>query len=73
MIKKLITLFKLARKVAKSDILKITSKFEEPPLIIKILFKILSFSFSKTQQVNIEQHEGERLSYSFQSMCTTFI
>ena len=46
MIKKLITLFKLGRKVAKSDILKITSKFKEPPLLIKILFKILAFSFS---------------------------
>ena len=46
MIKKLITLFKLGRKVAKSDILNIISKFQEPPLAIKILFKILSFSFS---------------------------
>ena len=45
MITKLITLFKLGRKVAKSDILEITSKFQEPPLTIKILFKILSFSF----------------------------
>ena len=40
MIKKLITLFKLGRKVAKSDILDITSKFQKPPLPIKILFKI---------------------------------
>ena len=47
MIKTIIILFKLGRKVAKSDILKITSKFQEPPLIIKILFKILAFSFSK--------------------------
>ena len=46
MIRKLITLFKLGRKVAKSDILSITSKFQEPPIAIKILFKILSFSFS---------------------------
>ena len=38
MIKKLITLFKLGRKVAKSDILNITSKFKEPPLAVKILF-----------------------------------
>ena len=47
MVKKLITLFKLGRKVAKSDILRITSKFQEPPLIIKRLFKVLAFSFSK--------------------------
>ena len=46
MFKKIITLFKLGRKVAKSDILNIISKFQEPPLIVKILFKVLSFSFS---------------------------
>ena len=47
MIKKLLILFKLGRKVAKSDVLSIISKFQEPPLVIKILFKILSFSFSE--------------------------
>ena len=73
MIKKLITLFKLGRKVAKSDILKITTKFQEPPVIIKILFKILSFSFSKNKQINVDNNEGERLSNSLQSMGTTFI
>ena len=52
MIKKLITLFKLGRKVAKSDILNILSKFQEPPLAIKILFKILSFSFSQKKKIN---------------------
>ena len=73
MIKKLITLFKLGRKIAKSDILNITSKFQEPPLIVKILFKILSFSFStKNNNENIND-EGERLSRSLESMGTTFI
>jgi len=73
MIKKLITLFKLGRKIAKSDILNITSKFQEPPLFIKILFKILSFSFStKNNNENIND-EGERLSRSLESMGTTFI
>ena len=47
MIRKLITLFKLGRKIAKSDILNITSKFKKPPLAVKIIFQILSFSFSK--------------------------
>ena len=46
MIKKLIILFKLGRKVAKSDILDIISKFHEPPLAIKVLFKILSSKIS---------------------------
>ena len=45
MIKKILTLFKLARKLAKSDILNIVSKFKKPPLVIKIIFQILSFFF----------------------------
>ena len=41
MIRKLITLFKLGRKIAKSDILSIASKFKKPPLALTILFKIM--------------------------------
>ena len=73
MIKKIITLFKLGRKIAKSDILNIVSKFQEPPLIIKILFKILSFSIISQKKVEVTQDEGERLSNSLESMGTTFI
>jgi|TARA_B110001452_G_scaffold219347_1_gene191365 ubiquinone biosynthesis protein len=73
MIKRLITLFKLGRKIAKSDILKIISKFKEPPLAVKIFFKILAFSFSEKKQANISQDEGEKLSSSLESMGTTFI
>ena len=73
MLKKLITLLKLGRKVAKSDIIKIISKFEEPPLTIKILFKILSFSLVNKEQTNLIKDEGERLSNTLESMGTTFI
>ena len=73
MIKKIITLFKLGRKIAKSDIPNIVSKFQEPPLIIKILFKILSFSIISQKKVEVTQDEGERLSNSLESMGTTFI
>ena len=73
MLKKIVTLFKLGRKVAKSDILNITSKFQEPPLTIRVLFKILSFSFSSKEQLNTDKDEGERLSSSLESMGTTFI
>ena len=73
MIKNIIILFKLGRKVALSDILDITSKFQEPPLFIKILFKILSFSFSPKKQIEINKDEGERLSNALESMGTTFI
>ncbi len=73
MLKKLVTLFKLGRKVAQSDILNITSKFKEPPLVIKIVFKILSFSFKKKDALEFNKDEGERLSSSLESMGTTFI
>ncbi len=73
MIKKLITLFKLGRKVAKSDILDITSKFQKPPLSIRILFRILSFSFSSKNNERANSNEGKGLSKSLESMGTTFI
>ncbi len=73
MIKKLFTLFKLGRKVAKSDILKIISKFQEPPIGIKILFTILAFSFKSKKKTNLDEDEGVRLSNTLESMGTTFI
>ena len=73
MVRKLFTLFKLGRKIAKSDILSIASKFKKPPIILSILFKILSFSFQKKDFDNLGKNEGERLSRSLQSMGTTFI
>jgi ubiquinone biosynthesis protein len=73
MIKKLITLFKLGRKVAKSDILSIASKFKKPPIAITILFQLLSISFSKKNLQKLNTNEGERLSSSLESMGTTFI
>ena len=73
MIKKLFTLFKLGRKLARSDVLKIAYRFNKPPIIIKIFFQILSFSFSNKNDVNINADEGEKLSTSLQMMGTTFI
>ena len=73
MLKKIITLFQLGRKVARSDILTIVSKFQEPPLAVRLLFKVLSFSFFTKKETNINQDEGERLSSSLESMGTTFI
>ena len=73
MVKKLIILFKLGRKVASSDILNIVSKFKEPPLAIKILFKILSFSFSPKKQIDANKDEGERPSDSLESVSYTHL
>ena len=53
MIRKLFILFKLGRKLAKSDILNVVSKFKKPPLVIKILFQILSFSFANSHKNNL--------------------
>ena len=58
MIKKLFTLYKLGRKLAKSDVLNIVSKFKKPPLAITILFQILSFSFSSSEKSNLNENEG---------------
>ena len=68
MLKKLLTLSRLGRKLAKSDILNVVSKFKKPPIAIKILFQVLSFSFSNPKKVNLDVTEGERLSKSLQSM-----
>ncbi len=73
MIKKLIILFKIARKLAQSDALNIISKIHKPPLVIKIFFKLFSFSFSKKDPINFNVKEEERFSNSLQSMGTTFI
>tara|TARA_B100000902_G_scaffold52182_1_gene58898 strand:- start:6134 stop:7702 length:1569 start_codon:yes stop_codon:yes gene_type:complete len=73
MIKKIITLFKIGRKVAKSDILSIASKFKKPPFFVTIFFQILSISFSRKQSNDFNKDEGERLSDSLKSMGTTFI
>ena len=73
MIKRLFILFKLGRKLAKSDALKIITRFNRPPLLIKILFKIIGFSFSNINEVNQTKNEAQKLSHSLQSMGTTFI
>ena len=73
MLKKLVTLLKLGRKVARSDILDIVSKFQKPPFFVTFLFKILSFSFSSKRIMEKNKDVGERLSNSLESMGTTFI
>ena len=45
MIKKLFTYFKLGRKLAKSDVLNIVSKFKKPPLAINNFISNISFLF----------------------------
>ena len=73
MITKILTLFKLARKIAKSEAIKIISKTHEPPLLIKIIFNTLSFTFSKDTKKELNSGDEERLCNSIENMGTTFI
>jgi len=73
MINKIITLFKIARKLSQSDAIKIISKFHEPPKIIKFFFYLLSFSFSNSKNEDNNLNEEQKLCNSIQGMGTTFI
>tara|TARA_Y100001970_G_scaffold223625_1_gene275357 strand:- start:8508 stop:10082 length:1575 start_codon:yes stop_codon:yes gene_type:complete len=71
MIGKIITLFKIGRKLALSDALDIISKVYKVPIIIKIFFNILGL-FGK-KNTNQNYNEEDRLCRSMESMGITFI
>ena len=73
MLKKILILFKIARKLALSDALKVVSKIHEPPIIIKIFFSLLSISFFSNKEDNKFSTDEEKLCKSIESMGTTFI
>ena len=73
MFKKLFILFKIARKLALSDALKVISKQHQLPFIIKILLNLFSISFSKNNYQTNKLTEEEKLCSSIQEMGTTFI
>ena len=74
MIKKIITLFKIARKISQSNIIEIISEFHEVPKSIRLISNIFSFSFStKNDHKSKNINEDEKLCHSIQEMGTTFI
>ena len=73
MLKKILILFKIARKLALSDALKIFSKIHRPPTIIKIFFNIFSISFSNKTFEDKNLKDEEKLCNSIEKMGTTFI
>ncbi len=73
MLKKILILFKIARKLALSDALKVVSKIHEPPIMVKIFFNLLSISFSSRKVNNEFSTDEEKLCKSIESMGTTFI
>ena len=73
MIKKFYILFKIARKLALSDAIKIISKIHKPPLIIKILVSIFSIKLSQDDYNLKNLSDEEKLCKAIEGMGTTFI
>ena len=72
MLKKIFILFRIARRLAISDAVEIISRIHQPPILIKILLNIFSFSFSK-KNVSSNKSDEDKLCESIQGMGTTFI
>ena len=66
---KFFILFKIGRKIGKSNIINIVSETHKIPVFIKIFFNLLAFSFSSSKDTKSK----ENLSASIQEMGTTFI
>ena len=72
MLRKIFILFRIARRLAVSDAVEIISKIHQPPIIIKTLLNIFSFSFSKKND-SPDKSDEDKLCESIQGMGTTFI
>ena len=73
MLRKIFILFRIARRLAKSDAVEIVSKIHQPPLIIRTLLKIFAFSFYKQKDPLNNKSDEDKLCESIQGMGTTFI
>ena len=73
MLRKIFILFRIARRLAISDAVEIISKIHKPPIIIKTLLNIFSFSLSKKTDSSNGKSEEDKLCESIQGMGTTFI
>ena len=68
---KFFILFKIGRKIGKSNIINIVSETHKIPIFIRLFFNLLAFSFSSSN--NTKSKGKENLSESIQEMGTTFI
>ena len=73
MLKKILILFKIARKLALSDAIKVISKIHKPPVVIQILVNIFSISLTKKDYELKNLNDEEKLCKSIEGMGTTFI
>ena len=72
MFKKLFMLFKIGRKLSTSGAILSIYEIYNPPIIIKIIFFIIGFSF-ETKKNNNNLSPGIKLCNALQDMGTTFI
>ncbi|RZO49926.1 MAG: 2-polyprenylphenol 6-hydroxylase [Candidatus Pelagibacterales bacterium] len=72
MIKKLFMLFKIGRKLSTSGAISSVYEIYNPPIVIKILFSIIGFSFKDNKNYN-NASAGANLCKALQEMGTTFI
>ena len=72
MFKKLFMLFKIGRKLSTSGAISSIYEIYNPPIIVKIIFLIIGFSFEK-KSYNENLSSAEKLCNALQQMGTTFI
>ena len=72
MLKKLITLFKIGRKLSTSGAIQSIYEIYEPPIGIKVLFFIIGFNFGYKKS-NQSLSAGDKLCSALHEMGTTFI
>ncbi len=70
---KIFILLKIARKLAKSDLIKILDKSYKIPVIVKIMAKIFSVSFVPEDESYLVLKDEEKLCKSLEKMGPTFI
>ena len=80
MITKILTLFKIARRIAQSDIINIISRFHEVPKTVKFFSYMLSFSFSNSNKLDNKNINEEILfdlwdveSADFEDACVDYV
>ena len=72
MFKKLLMLFKIGRKLSTSGAISSIYEIYNPPIVIKVLFFIIGFSFENKKH-DANSSPGIKLCNALQSMGTTFI
>ena len=72
MIKRLIQLFKIARKLASSGAIETINQLYKLPIILKVFFDFISIG-SQKKILNNSKSSGEKLCDAFEGMGTTFI